>query len=123
MGVVTISGVRDAAYYEEYAALGGPPPRWLGAAPEAALGLARPPRTSVHDAEGRVVERGDLLSLLEGTHPETGAPLLARARRDRVAMASAYACSGVSGALMAATRPPRRRHTPRTRDAPARAGS
>lgn len=83
MGVVTISGVRDAAYYEEYAALGGPPPRWLGAAPEAALGLARPPRTSVHDAEGRVVERGDLLSLLEGTHPETGAPLLARARRDR----------------------------------------
>jgi len=69
---VSISSVRDAAYYESYAALGGPAPRWLGSAVLADLGIDRAVRVGTHDSDVDANRPGDLTFLLEGRHPDTG---------------------------------------------------
>jgi conjugative relaxase-like TrwC/TraI family protein len=83
MGVVTISLVRDPGYYEDYASLSNVPPRWLGSAVEADLGLARPPVVSELGPDGRRVREGDVVRLLDGRHPDTGASLLDGKSRQR----------------------------------------
>jgi conjugative relaxase-like TrwC/TraI family protein len=76
VGVVTISGVRDAAYYEDYASLTDTPPRWLGSAAALELGLTRAPVVSELGPDGRRVREGDVVRLLDARHPVTGASLL-----------------------------------------------
>jgi len=76
VGVVTISGVRDAAYYEDYASLADVEPRWLGSAAALELGLSRPPVVSELGPDGRRVREGDVVRLLDARHPVTGASLL-----------------------------------------------
>jgi len=76
VGVVTISGVRDAAYYETYAALTDVEPRWLGSAAALELGLTRAPVVSELGPDGRRVREGDVVRLLDARHPVTGVSLL-----------------------------------------------
>jgi len=83
MGVVTISLVRDPGYYEDYASLSSVPPRWLGSAVTLDLGLARPPTVSEVDNDGRRTVEGDVVRLLDGRHPDTGASLLEGQHRQR----------------------------------------
>jgi len=75
---VSISGVREAAYYESYAARGGPQPRWLGSAVVEDLGLDRPVRVGEYASSVDANRPGDLTLLLEGRHPDTGRKLATR---------------------------------------------
>jgi len=83
MGIVTVVGVKDAAYYESYASVAHVAPRWLGSAPTLDLGLDRPPTVSQLDDEGRRVVEGDVVKLLEGRDPATGASLLGSRQANR----------------------------------------
>jgi len=83
MGVVTISLVRDVAYYEDYASITSVPPRWLGSAATLDLGLDRPPVVSEVTPDGRRVVEGDVVRLLDGRHPATGTSLLEGQHRQR----------------------------------------
>jgi len=83
VGVVTIAAVRDAAYYESYAALTDVEPRWLGSAAALELGLSRPPVVSEVTPDGRRVREGDVVRLLDGRHPATGAALLGHQQANR----------------------------------------
>jgi len=79
---VSISAVRDAAYYEAYAQRGGPAPRWLGSAIAGELGIHREVRVGKPVDDGELRRGGDLTKLLEGKHPDTQEDLLPRKRAE-----------------------------------------
>ncbi len=87
MGIVSVSPISDAAYYEDYAANARVGGWWLGSAVEAELGIdpASPVRTTVLGEDGKPEQVGDLTLLLEGKHPTTGEdlPLVHRQRSRR----------------------------------------
>jgi len=83
---VSISAVKDAAYYESYAQRGGPAPRWLGSAVASELGIHREVRVGEPVDDGELRRGGDLTRLLEGKHPDTGESLWPKkVRADHVA--------------------------------------
>ncbi len=70
-GLVSISKVDDAAYYENYARTASSPGRWWGTGCSQMFGI-EPGTTLTIPAEG---ERGELMMALEGRNPRTENPL------------------------------------------------
>lgn len=77
MGIVTVTRISDAAYYEDYASVSHVGGWWIGSAVGRELGIepTTPVQTTVVGPDGQVEQQGDLTRLLEARHPRTGEAL------------------------------------------------